>query len=207
MVEKFSNYMKRFPELYVNLTDVIFKYLPSSLNKPFIVDLGVGPGLLSIEILKRSPNVQVLGIDPSIEMINHVKKTIKNDNFNVKLGMAENIPCDSNEVDVVVSRFTLTYWDNPSKGIKEIYRILKPSGLFVFEVLNKDFSKWRLFFIKLKMHLKSAESNVIKYHMDAYKTAFSFKEVEKIFNNSKFEIIFKDYKKKAWKFLIVAKKK
>ena len=207
LVDKFSDYMKRFPELYSNLTDLIFKNIQSSIKKPLIVDLGVGPGLLSIEILNRFSDVRVIGIDPSVEMINHAKKTIKNDNFQAKLGKAEDIPLDSGKVDVVVSRFTLTYWDNPSEGFLEINRVLKPSGIFIFEVLNKDFPKWRLFLLKLKMHIKSADSNVIKYHIDAYKTAYSFDYVEQLFRDSNFEIFYKEYDKKAWKFLIIAKKK
>ena len=188
LVERFAKYMKKFPELYIYLTNIVKKYVPKSVNEPLIVDLGVGPGLLSTEIFKLMPNVKILGVDPSPEMLKYAGESIKNTNFEAKKGRADSIPLESEKADVVVSRFTLAYWDSPEEGFKEIYRILKPNGIVVLEVLNKDFPKWKLFLIKVQMHLKSAEDNVIDYHIKAYKTAYSVNDVKRFLKMKNYKI-------------------
>jgi ubiquinone/menaquinone biosynthesis C-methylase UbiE len=206
LIERFENYMEKFPELYFYLSKIVKRFLPESVVKPLIVDLGVGPGLLSFEMSKQIPDALILGVDPSKEMLNFAREKIKTENFKAVIGSSEKIPLESKKADIVVSRFTLTYWDSLEKGFKEIRRILKPGGTLVLEVLNKDFPRWKLFAIKIQMSLRSAANDVIKYHIDAYKTAHDFQEVNKFLNKIGFEIIYSEYKKKDWKFIIVARK-
>jgi uncharacterized protein (TIRG00374 family) len=204
--ESFSNYMKKYPELYKSLADIVKKNIPKNISKPVIVDLGVGPGLLSIEIIKKISNSKVIGIDPSQEMLYLAKKNVKNDSFQTFLGASEKIPLENNTADILVSRFSLTYWDNPKDSFEEIKRILKPGGKLVLEVLNKRFSKFRLFSIKSHMLFKGAGSGVIRYHSEAFKTAYDFIEVEKFLRNAGLNIIYKEANKNDWKFIIVSEK-
>jgi len=206
LVERFAEYMKKYTELYVYLTNIVKKFIPKSVNKPLIVDLGVGPGLLSIEILRLIPNVKIIGVDPSIEMINYANDNIQNANFVAKKGREDNIPLDSLKADVVVSRFPLTYWDSLEAGFREINRVLKSGGIVVLEVLNKDFPRWKLYLIKIQMRLKSAGNKVIDYHISAYKTAYYFSDVKRNLEMANFKIVYTEYNKKDWKFIIVAEK-
>jgi SAM-dependent methyltransferase len=48
----------------------------------------------------------------------------------------ENIPVESNSVDVVISRAVLEHIESPLSVYREIYRILKTGGRFVFLVPN-----------------------------------------------------------------------
>ena len=206
LIENFVKYMRRNLEQYLYLSKIVKRFLPESVDKPFIVDLGVGPGLLSIELIKQIPNGVILGVDPSEQMLNFAKINIKSKNLKLEIGDAENIPLQSKKADIVVSRFTLTYWNSPIEGFKEIYRVLKSRGFLVLEVLNKEYPKWKLFAIKYQMKIKSATNDLIKYHSDAYKTAYSFHDVNEFLEKVGFEIIYSEYKKKDWKFIIVAKK-
>ena len=206
-VERFTNYMKKYPELYESLTDIVKKYIPKKAIKPAIIDLGVGPGLLSKEIINQIPESKVIGIDPSQIMLDTANKNVNYDNFSTLLGTSEKIPLDNSNADIVVSRFSLTYWDNPKESFKEINRILKPSGILILEALNKRFSKFRLFAIKLHMIIKGAGSEVIRYHLEAYKTAYEIDQVIVFLKNSGFDIVYEESNKKDWKFVIVSKKK
>ncbi len=201
---KFASYMKNYPELYEHLTIILKRYLPENVKKPLIIDLGVGPGLLSKEINKQIPNAEIIGIDPSKEMLNLAKE---NACLKTNIGTADNIPLRDNTAIAVVSRFSLTYWRDINKGINEIYRVLKPDGILVIEALNKEFSPWKLRLIKMKMIIKFSGIDVAKYHIDAYETAYTIKNVKEALINSNFKICYHEGEDKDWRFIIVAIKK
>lgn len=206
-VERFSSYMKKFPELYRYLSNIVMKNIPKKVTKPVIVDLGAGPGLLSKELSKQIPNAEIIGIDPSDKMLKMANKNFKEDAFLSIQGMSEYVPLEKNSIDIVVSRFSLTYWKKPKDSFLEINRVLKPGGRFVLEALNKDFSKWKLCAINTIMFFKSAGLDVVRYHSDAYRTAFNMKQVEHSLKNSGFKIIYKEGSEKDWKFILVSEKK
>jgi hypothetical protein len=54
------------------------------------------------------------------------------------------------------------------------------------------------------MIVNRAEKNVIKYHIDYYKNAFSINQVEQFLTEAGFTIIKKEGERTEWKFLIVA---
>ena len=206
IAERFSEYMKKFPDLYSHLVCVVKKNLPKNVKKPIIIDLGTGPGLLFFEINKQISHVEVIGIDPSNNMLMVANKNIKNDNFKIMRGKAEKFPLKNNFADIVVSRFTLTYWKKAEDGFNEIFRVLKPGGKIVLEALNKDFPKWKLFMIKIHMFFNKAGNEVISYHTDSYKTAYTFEQVNNYLINANFKIIFTEWNKKDWKFIVVGEK-
>ena len=204
--ERFFEYMKKFPELYSYLVQILNKNISKTVEKPSIIDLGTGPGLLLLEINKQIPNAEVIGIDPSYDMLMIANKNIKNNKFKIIIGRAEKIPIKNNSVDILISRFTLTYWEKPEAGFNEIYRVLKPGGKIILEVINKDFPKWKLFMIKIHMFFNKAGNDIIRYHMDSYKNAYNFKQVSDFLNNANFKIVFKEWNKKDWKFIVVGEK-
>ena len=206
-IERFTKYMKKYPELYENLAVIVKKNIPRSVKKPYIVDLGCGPGLLSLEISKKIPKAKIIGVDPSVKTLEIANENVKQDNFQTMAGTSEKIPVKNNSADIVVSRFSLTYWDKPKDSFTEINRVLKPSGRIVLEALNKDFSKWRLFLIKIHMFFKGARGDVVRYHVDAYKTAYSVDSVKKLLTSSGFKITYTEGIKEDWKFIFIAKKK
>ena len=111
---KFEQYMKKYPELYRNLACVVKRYVPKI--KPVIVDLGVGPGLLSQELHSQIPNATIIGVDPNKKMLSLAQQNACFDAFEAKLGPSENIPVDDGSADIVVSRFSLTYWKDHKKS-------------------------------------------------------------------------------------------
>jgi len=206
--EEFAAYMKKFNDLYEYLASVVQRYTSSS--HPFIIDLGVGPGLLSVEIFRKIPQATIIGIDPLIKMLQLAKGNVKNADFQTfepVVGVSENIPLKNSTVDIIASRFSLPYWTQPNKSFQEMMRVLKPGGKVVLEVLNRDFSTWKLFSIKIHMLFNRAGRDVTKYHVDAYKLAHTLNQVEQFFTDAGFTISEKEGKKNAWKFIIIAEKK
>ena len=200
--------MKKFNDLYEHLASIIQKYVPSSHS--FIIDLGTGPGLLSIQIFRKIPQVTIIGIDPLVKMLQLAKENVKNTNFQTFepiVGVSENIPMKNNTVDIIASRFSLPYWTQPDKSFQEMIRVLKPGGKVVLEALNRDFPSWKLFYTKIRMLFNQAGRDVTKYHIDAYKLAHTMDQVKQFFINTGFSILEEEGEKKEWKFIIVAKKK
>jgi len=207
--EKFAKYMKKYNVLYRNLARIAQENLLYSLRNPLIVDIGIGPGLLSIEINKLIPNANIIGIDPSIEMLKLAKRKVVGTNFKkieTILTKAESIPLKNNLADLVISRFSFIYWDNPSDGLTEIYRILNPGGRMILELINRDYPRWKLFLTEIHMFINLAGKEIIKYHIDSYKKAYTINQIEKLISNSGFNIIYKEGIKSKWKHLIVAEK-
>jgi ubiquinone/menaquinone biosynthesis C-methylase UbiE len=200
--------MKKFMDLYRALSTIVKEYTKTPF--PQILDLGCGPGLLSNEILKQIPHATVIGIDPLTKMLTLAKENINTSSahrFEPVLAVSEKIPLKQKSIDTIVSRFSLPYWNEPNQSFLEMYRVLKPNGTVIFEALNRNFPKWKLWGIKVGMLLNHAGRDVTKYHVDAYAQAYTYEEVEKLFSNTRFSILKKDGKKNEWKFIIVAEKK
>ena len=203
--EKFARYMKKYPDLYQNLADIVKKYATKA--KPVIIDLGVGPGLLSQELHTQIPNAIIIGVDPNKKMLSLAQQNACFDTFEARLGSSENIPVDDDSADIVVSRFSLTYWKDQKESFSEMFRVLKKDGCVILEVINKDFPIWRLFLIKVHMLFNKAGADVTKYHVDVYKDAYTIEQVERFFLDASFSVVEKEGSRKEWKFLIVGKKK
>jgi len=206
--EEFAAYMKKFNDLYEYLAFVVQRH--SSSSHPFILDLGAGPGLLSVEIFRKMPQATIIGIDPLIKMLQLAKGNVKNadyQTFEPVIGVSENIPLKNNTVDIIASRFSLPYWTKPKKSFQEMMRVLKPGGKVVLEALNRDFPTWKLWLIKIRMLFNRAGRDVTKYHVDAYKLAHTVEQVEQFFTDAGFTISNKEGKKNEWRFIIVAEKK
>ena len=121
---------------------------------PKIIDLGCGLGDVTAEIVKLKPDVEVLMVDFSDEMIRRSSERFR-DNKNmtvVKRDLNLGISGISDEVkfDAVVSCFALHHveFENRIKLYSEIHAVLKEGGLFINGDLFKEDSpiidEWEL---------------------------------------------------------------
>jgi ubiquinone/menaquinone biosynthesis C-methylase UbiE len=91
-----------------------------------ILDLGSGTGYLSIEIARRSPSLQVYGIDLSRQMIKIARRHARGvDNARFVFGNADGLPFEDDSADFIVSTGSLHHWKKPAKVFDECYRVLK----------------------------------------------------------------------------------
>ena len=99
--------------------------------KGFWVDLGAGKGQVAIPLIEATGNPVVM-VDPKKESMAAGleiarQKGLENRLFAV-VGVAEQLPFLDNSVDLVVSRGSIFFWEDPVKGIREVYRVLRPGG-------------------------------------------------------------------------------
>jgi ubiquinone/menaquinone biosynthesis C-methylase UbiE len=98
----------------------------AKMGKGTILDLGSGTGYLSIEIAKRSPSLQVYGIDLSRQMVKIARRHAKGvDNARFVFGNAAKLPFKDNSIDLVVSTGASHHWKTPRLVFDECYRVLK----------------------------------------------------------------------------------
>lgn len=107
------------------------------LNKKNVADLGCGPtGLaLGLDFLLQNSylnQTKIFAIDP---LINHYERyggLLKNSKrLSLINKKGENTGLNNNSLDLVFSTNAIDHFDNPEQVIKEVRRILKPSGRFL----------------------------------------------------------------------------
>jgi SAM-dependent methyltransferase len=100
-------------------------------EKGFWVDLGAGKGQVAIPLIEATTNPVVM-LDPNAEAMSKGLETARGKGLGHQLaavvGVAEDMPFPENSVDLVVSRGSIFFWDDPVKGLQEVYRVLRPGG-------------------------------------------------------------------------------
>jgi ubiquinone/menaquinone biosynthesis C-methylase UbiE len=99
-----------------------------------VIDLGSGAGNdCFVARAETGETGRVIGIDFTPEMINRARINAEKLGFNnveFRQGDIEKMPVTSNIADVVVSNCVLNLVPDKEAAIKEIFRVLKPSGHF-----------------------------------------------------------------------------
>jgi SAM-dependent methyltransferase len=100
-------------------------------KKGFWIDLGAGKGQVAIPLIEATDNPVVM-LDPDFEAMAAGLEIARDKGLGHRLfaviGVAEDMPFPDNSVDLVVSRGSIFYWKDPAKGLKEVYRVLRPGG-------------------------------------------------------------------------------
>jgi demethylmenaquinone methyltransferase/2-methoxy-6-polyprenyl-1,4-benzoquinol methylase len=99
-----------------------------------ILDIATGTGDLAIAAMKLDP-VKITGIDISEKMLEigreKVSKRGLNDKIELIIGDSEHIEFKDNSFDVSMVAFGVRNFNDPLKGLTEIYRVTKPGGLLL----------------------------------------------------------------------------
>jgi len=96
-----------------------------------VLEIGVGPGYN----LPLYQNILMLyALEPSKELIEIARPRTTKSAFPVEFlnAQAENIPLPDQCIDTIVSTWTLCSVNDPKKVLKEIVRVLRPQGKFIF---------------------------------------------------------------------------
>jgi len=97
-----------------------------------VLDLGSGAGFDCFLAAKKvGDSGRVIGVDMTQEMIDRANANAKkygHKNVEFKLGDIENLPIESNSIDVVISNCVVNLAPNKLKVFKEVYRVLKKGG-------------------------------------------------------------------------------
>jgi ubiquinone/menaquinone biosynthesis C-methylase UbiE len=111
--------------------EILKEHIPK--DNPRILDMPVGTGRLA-----RNIGITGVGMDASSEMIRSTSEKLKD--WDLTLGNAYSLPFKDNYFDCVYSFAFIGHFDkdNRKRLYKEIGRILKDQGIFIFDVVYKE---------------------------------------------------------------------
>jgi len=108
----------------------IIKHKPAS-----ILDIATGTGDLAIKFAEKSKASKIIGLDISEGMLSVARKKIQNTDLENKVefikGDSEALSFNDNTFDAITVSFGIRNFETLEKGLSEIYRVLKPKGLFI----------------------------------------------------------------------------
>ncbi len=109
-----------------------------------VLDIGCGAGVDTfVAAVMVGPEGRVIGIDLISEMLNRARTNLEKTSFkNVTFqkGSAEELPFPDRIFDVVISNGAFNLIMEKAKALKEVFRVMKPSGRFLLadQILTGD---------------------------------------------------------------------
>jgi demethylmenaquinone methyltransferase / 2-methoxy-6-polyprenyl-1,4-benzoquinol methylase len=119
----------------------------NAFQPKLILDVATGTGDFAIQALTLNPQ-KIFGIDISEGMLEVGRKKIKDrhlsDKIELQKGDSENLLFEENKFDAVTVAFGVRNFENLEKGLREIFRVLRPGG----KLIVLEFSRPRTFPMK-----------------------------------------------------------
>lgn len=154
-----------------------------------ILDLGTGTGYVPrILVNLTKKNFHLVGVDLSKNMLDLAIKNNRDNRIHFLLADNKKLPFKDGEFDIVTNKLTTQF------DIKEVIRVLKPKGIFVFKEYGqyKGFEEIYLLFKKrYKKLVKKPDGYVNDLKMAGFseiilqnfsiKREYSLKEIDQIF--------------------------
>jgi demethylmenaquinone methyltransferase/2-methoxy-6-polyprenyl-1,4-benzoquinol methylase len=112
-----------------------------------ILDLATGTGDFAIASLRLKPD-EIVGMDISEGMLEVGRQKMQQRKFDniisMKYGDSENLPFEDNYFDALTVGFGVRNYENLSKGLSEMLRVVRPGG----KIVILEFSKPKRFPVK-----------------------------------------------------------
>ncbi len=95
-----------------------------------MLDVGTGPGILLAEVARLRPDLDLVGIDLSPDMVTVAERNLAPYGAKVSLHAADvtSLPFPQESFDVIVSSLSMHHWDHPQAAAPELARVLRPEG-------------------------------------------------------------------------------
>jgi len=140
--------MPQFSVLRHNFVRELKRHNPSGT----LADLGCGPGYLLQLIAKEIPQVDLIGVDISEEMLQKAAINLstlgRDKKVQFKHGDIRKLPLEDDSMDFIVSTLSLHHWSDPKSAFDEIHRVLKHEGQFLLFDLRRDPQRWFFWLIR-----------------------------------------------------------
>lgn len=97
-----------------------------------VLDIGSGPGETALLLARELPEARIVGIDPSVEMLEIARDAAGRSGMAERVTFveagAERIPLPDGSVDLALSTLSSHHWSDPRDAFAELGRVLRPGG-------------------------------------------------------------------------------
>ncbi|CUM64621.1 uncharacterized protein PRCAT00002229001 [Priceomyces carsonii] len=108
------------------------KFIVPYLKPDFkVLDVGSGPGTITIDMGKYIPKGSIVGVEPTEELLDEAKANLEKSgvsNVAFQMGSAYQLPFEDNTFDLVFCHQVLLHLQDSLAGLKEMKRVAKPGG-------------------------------------------------------------------------------
>ena len=158
-------------------------------KKGIAIDLGSGPGDLIIEFCRITKNLHWVNADINLDYFPGFIKRASDAGFGSRVSAmyadAVDLPFRDNYAEIIVSRGSFQIWEDLSKGLSEVYRVLRPGGT---AYIGRGFSTDLPVEVAMNIRRKqNKDGKGLKYDVD--ETAEKMKSIMKELNIQDFSII------------------
>jgi ubiquinone/menaquinone biosynthesis C-methylase UbiE len=117
----------------------------SAIQSGKVLEVGPGPGYVSIELARLLPQVEVVGLDISETMVEIATQNAAEHDVSEQVvfrrGDASDMPFEDSSFDFAISCGSLHHWKGPTQIFKEIHRVLRPGCRALVDDLRRDVSR------------------------------------------------------------------
>ena len=94
-----------------------------------LLDIGCGPGTITVEFADRLAQGKVVGLDAAAEVIARADSEFRRPNLEFTVGDAYALPFDDDTFDIVHAHQTVQHVADPVAVLREMRRVAKPGGI------------------------------------------------------------------------------
>ena len=181
---------RRFSDEYVTRTGGYHTYgedlmqlfdslgISSQPRDSLILDAGCGTGKCTTAMAKMG--FKVVGVDISEKAIEFAKQTEENDKLDIDYSVQdlESLPFEDNKFDIVFCGGVLHHFPNLIKAEEELFRVLKPKGIFCAYETNKSNPVTFVLFTLADLARRILPIAYVKREFSINERALSIKELE-----------------------------
>lgn len=125
-----------------------------------LVDIGAGQGICADYV--QNERITYIGVDPSRTLIERAHEKYSRDKRKFIVGNAYDLPLEFESADIVLSVNTWFHLEDLEKASQELFRILKPSGIFLISTAHPgSYNYWEgMFDSDVKVSEKKIDGKV-----------------------------------------------
>ncbi|HSS68857.1 MAG TPA: class I SAM-dependent methyltransferase [Nocardioidaceae bacterium] len=91
-----------------------------------VVEVGCGPGALTVQLVDRVGPDLVVAVDPSTSFVEAAR--LRFPGVDVRAGVAEELPDADDTFDAALAQLVVHFMQDPVAGLREMGRVTKPGG-------------------------------------------------------------------------------
>jgi SAM-dependent methyltransferase len=104
-----------------------------------VLDVGCGPGILTVPLVERLGADAVAAIDPSEAFVAALRARLPD--VDVRHGASESLPFADGEFDIALAQLVVHFMTDPVAGIRDMARVTYPGGLVAASVWDYEYGR------------------------------------------------------------------